>query len=476
MKKVFSDNFLLGGAIAANQCEGAYRESGKGLSIVDVLPVGRVRWKALDNMKETMETKFEYYPSHESIDFYHNYKEDIKLFKEMGFKCLRTSISWPRIFPNGDDAVPNEEGLKFYDDLFDELIINGIEPVVTINHFDTPLALSKKYGGWKSRKLIDFFANYCETIFKRYKGKVKYWMTFNEINMILHVPMIGGGVIPEEGENMNQLKYQGAHHQLVASALATKIGHEIDSENKIGCMLAAGTVYPNTCNPEDILAAQTRNRNNYFFADIQVRGEYPSYSNRMFEEMNISLNITEEDKKILKEHTVDYIGFSYYSSRLTSADPEILKNLKDGNAFPTLENPYLKETAWGWTIDPIGLRVTMNDMYDRYNKPLFIVENGLGAIDKVNEDGSINDDYRIEYFREHIKQMKEGIKDGVDLIGYTAWGCIDLVSASTGQMSKRYGFIYVDKDDNGNGTLARSKKKSFYWYKKVIDSNGEDLK
>ena len=476
MKKVFSDNFLWGGAIAANQCEGAYGIGGKGLSIVDVLPVGRVRWKALDNMRETMETKFEYYPSHESIDFYHNYKEDIKLFKEMGFKCLRTSISWPRIFPNGDDAVPNEEGLKFYDDLFDELIINGIEPVVTINHFDTPLALSKKYGGWKSRKLIDFFANYCETIFKRYKGKVRYWMTFNEINMILHVPMIGGGVIPEEGENMNQLKYQGAHHQLVASALATKIGHEIDSENKIGCMLAAGTVYPNTCNPEDILAAQTRNRNNYFFADIQVRGEYPSYSNRMFEEMNISLNITEEDKKILKEHTVDYIGFSYYSSRLTSADPEVLKQLKDGNAFPTLENPYLKETAWGWTIDPIGLRVTMNDLYDRYNKPLFIVENGLGAIDKVNEDGSINDDYRIQYFREHIKQMKEGIKDGVELIGYTAWGCIDLVSASTGQMSKRYGFIYVDKDDKGNGTLARSKKKSFYWYKKVIDSNGEDLK
>lgn len=475
MKNIIPETFLWGGAIAANQCEGAYLEGNKGLSPVDILPGGTLRREALSDVKKAMEKDYGYYPSHESIDFYHRYREDIKLFKEMGFKCLRTSISWARIFPNGDDDLPNEEGLKFYDDLFDELIANDIEPVVTINHFDTPLELTKNYGGWKNPKLIDFYVNYCRVIFNRYKGKVKYWMTFNEINMILHIPSFGGGLVFEDGENINQVKYQGAHHQLVASALATKIGHEIDPENKIGCMLAAGTVYPYTCNPEDILEVQARNRENYFFIDVQAKGKYPSYATRMFEEMNITIDITEEEKKILAENTVDYVAFSYYSSRLRSADKEIMKQKKVGNAFASLKNPYLKESEWGWTIDPVGLRITMNELYDRYNKPLFIVENGLGAVDKVEEDGSINDDYRIEYLKLHIEQMKEGIKDGVDLMGYTPWGCIDLVSASTGQMSKRYGFIYVDKDDEGNGTLERSKKKSFNWYKRVISSNGEEL-
>lgn len=475
MKNIIPDNFLWGGAVAANQCEGAYLEDGKGLSPVDILPGGALRREALADVKKAMETDYGYYPSHVSIDFYHRYKEDIKLFKEMGFKCLRTSISWARIFPNGDDKSPNEEGLKFYDSLIDELIANDIEPVITINHFDTPLELTKKYGGWKNSKLIDFYLNYCDVIFKRYKGKVKYWMTFNEINMILHIPSFGGGLVFEEGENVNQVKYQGAHHQLVASALATKLGHEIDPENKIGCMLAAGQVYPYTCNPNDILEAQARNRDNYFFIDVQARGKYPAYANRMFEEMGFNIEITDEEKKILAENTVDYVAFSYYSSRLRSADPEVMSQKLTGNAFKSLPNPHLKQSEWGWTIDPVGLRITMNELYDRYQKPLFIVENGLGAVDKVEEDGSINDDYRIEYLRKHIEQMKEGIKDGVDLIGYTPWGCIDLVSASTGEMSKRYGFIYVDKDDNGNGTLERSKKKSFDWYKKVIASNGEEL-
>lgn len=475
MKNIIPENFLWGGAIAANQCEGAYLEDGKGMSPVDILPGGALRKEALSDAKRAMDTDYGYYPSHVSIDFYHRYKEDIKLFKEMGFKCLRTSISWARIFPNGDDQAPNEEGLKFYDSLIDELIANGIEPVITINHFDTPLELTKKYGGWKNRKLIGFYLNYCKVIFNRYKGKVKYWMTFNEINMILHIPSFGGGLIFEEGENVNQIKYQGAHHQLVASALATKLGHEIDPENKIGCMLAAGPIYPYTCNPEDILEAQARNRDNYFFIDVQARGKYPAYANRMFEEMGFNIEITEEEKKILAENTVDYVAFSYYSSRLRSADPVVMSQKLTGNAFKSLPNPYLKQSEWGWTIDPVGLRITMNELYDRYQKPLFIVENGLGAVDKVEEDGSINDDYRIEYLRKHIEQMKEGIKDGVELIGYTPWGCIDLVSASTGEMSKRYGFIYVDKDDNGNGTLERRKKKSFDWYKKVISTNGENL-
>lgn len=475
MKSIIKDGFLWGGAIAANQCEGAYLDGGKGLSPVDILPGGKLRRDALADVMKTMETDYGYYPSHESIDFYNRYKEDIKLFKEMGFKSLRTSICWARIFPNGDDVSPNEEGLKFYDAVIDELILNGIEPVITINHFDTPLELTKKYGGWKNRKVIDFYIKYCETIFNRYRGKVKYWMTFNEINMILHIPTFGGGLVFEEGENIDKVKYQSAHNQLVASALATKIGHEIYAENKIGCMLAAGSVYPNTCNPADILEAQARNRENYFFIDIQSKGKYPSYSNRMFEELNFTIDITEEDKRILEENTVDYIAFSYYSSRLRSADPEVMKNKKEGNAFASLRNPYLEESEWGWTIDPVGLRITMNELYDRYSKPLFIVENGLGAVDEVKEDGYIDDDYRIQYLKLHIEQMKEGIKDGVDLMGYTPWGCIDLVSAGTGQMSKRYGFIYVDKDDEGNGTLDRTKKKSFEWYKKVISSNGENL-
>ena len=308
MKNIIPENFLWGGAIAANQCEGAYLEDGKGMSPVDILPGGALRKEALSDAKRAMDTDYGYYPSHVSIDFYHRYKEDIKLFKEMGFKCLRTSISWARIFPNGDDQAPNEEGLKFYDSLIDELIANGIEPVITINHFDTPLELTKKYGGWKNRKLIGFYLNYCKVIFNRYKGKVKYWMTFNEINMILHIPSFGGGLIFEEGENVNQIKYQGAHHQLVASALATKLGHEIDPENKIGCMLAAGQIYPYTCNPEDILEAQARNRDNYFFIDVQARGKYPAYANRMFEEMGFNIEITEEEKKILAENTVDYVA------------------------------------------------------------------------------------------------------------------------------------------------------------------------
>lgn len=474
MTNIIKEDFLWGGAIAANQCEGAYIDGGKGLSIVDILPSGKERWEALNDFDKTIETNYTYYPSHEGIDFYYRYKDDIKLFKELGFKCLRTSISWSRIFPNGDEKEANEEGLKFYDDLFDELIANGIEPVVTINHFDTPLNLCKNYGGWRNRKLIEFYVNYCETIFKRYNNKVKYWITFNEINMILHIPLFAG-ISFKDGENKDQVKYQSAHHQLVASALATKVAKEINPQNKIGCMLAAGQVYPNTCHPDDILQSQIKNRENYLFIDVQSKGYYPSYVQRIFKEKNISLEITEEDKKVLAENTVDYIAFSYYSSRLTSADSQVMKSIKNGNAFATLPNKYLKESEWGWTIDPVGLRITMNELYDRYNKPLFIVENGLGAVDKVEEDGSINDDYRIDYLRQHIVQMKEAIKDGVDLIGYTPWGCIDLISASTGQMSKRYGFIYVDKDDKGNGSLNRSKKKSFNWYKEVILSNGEVL-
>lgn len=472
----FPENFLWGGALAANQCEGGYKEGGRGLTTVDLCPAGENRRKVMEGKIDVLRPlENEYYPSHEAIDFYHRYKEDIALFAEMGFKCLRISIAWSRIFPIGDEESPNEEGLKFYDAIFDEMLKYGIEPVVTICHFDTPIGIIEKYGGWKNRKFIDFYLNYCEAIFNRYKEKVKYWMTFNEINMILHLPFMGAGVRFEEGDNELQVKYQSAHHELIASALATKMAHEIIPGSMVGCMLAAGEFYPYSCNPEDVLLAKEKDRENLFFIDVQSRGEYPGYAKRFLREKGIEIEFEEKDAEILKNNTVDFIGFSYYSSRCASSDPEVLKGQTAGNVFKTVRNPNLKVSEWGWQIDPLGLRITCNSLYDRYQKPLFIVENGLGAVDKVEEDGSINDDYRIEYLKEHVKAMKEAIKDGVDLIGYTPWGCIDIVSASTGEMKKRYGFIYVDKDNEGNGTLKRSKKKSFYWYKKVISSNGEEL-
>jgi 6-phospho-beta-glucosidase len=470
------EGFLWGGATAANQCEGGYLEGGRGLANVDMIPAGKDRFPvALGIMKMDACDDYHYYPSHEAIDMYHHYKEDIALFAEMGFKCYRLSMAWSRIFPNGDDKEPNEEGLKFYDAIFDECIKYGIEPLVTICHFDVPLHLIKSTGSWRNRKMIEYYTKYCETIFKRYKNKVKYWLTFNEINMLLHLPYMGAGLVFEEGDNQKQIKYQAAHHELVASALATKIGHEINPDFKIGCMLAAGNTYPNTCAPEDVWMSMEKDRENYFFIDVQSRGEYPNYAKKMFEREGIIINKEEADEDILKKYTVDFISFSYYSSRLTSADPDKMKETA-GNVFSTLRNPYLNASEWGWQIDPLGLRITLNSLYERYQKPLFIVENGLGAVDTPDENDVINDEYRIEYLREHIKAMKDAVTiDGVELMGYTPWGCIDLVSASTGEMKKRYGFIYVDRDNEGNGSFRRSKKRSFDWYKKVIESNGEQL-
>lgn len=472
----FRKDFLWGGATAANQCEGGYKEGKRGLSNVDVQPFGKDRFPVgLGKMKMFECDEDHYYPSHVAIDMYHNYKEDIALFAEMGFKCYRLSIAWTRIFPTGEELTPNEEGLKFYEDLFDECLKYGIEPLVTICHFDVPMNLVEKYGSWRNRKLVDLYVRYCEAIFTRFKDKVKYWLTFNEINMLLHLPFVGAGLYFEEGDNEEEVKYQAAHNQLVASALATKLAHEINPEFKIGCMLAAGNTYANTCAPEDVFKSMEKDRENYFFIDVQSRGYYPAYALKELEHKGIQIKMEEEDAKVLRENTVDFISFSYYSSRLTSANPEINAET-EGNVFATLKNPYLKASEWGWQIDPLGLRITMNSLYDRYQKPLFIVENGLGAVDIPDENGEINDDYRIEYLRQHIKAMKDAVElDGVDLLGYTSWGCIDLVSASTGEMKKRYGYIYVDKDNDGNGTLKRSKKKSFHWYKKVIATNGEDL-
>ncbi|AGT33814.1 6-phospho-beta-glucosidase [Geobacillus genomosp. 3] len=476
-KSVLPENFLWGGAVAAHQLEGGWNKGGKGISVADVMTAGRhgVPRQITDGVLEGY-----YYPNHEAIDFYSRYKEDIKLFAEMGFKCFRTSIAWTRIFPNGDDPEPNEEGLQFYDDLFDELLKYNIEPVITLSHFELPYNLVKKYGGFRNRKCIDFFVKFSETVMRRYKDKVKYWMTFNEINNQADTSMdfasfTNSGVIYEEGENREQTMYQAALYELIASAKVVKLGHEINPNFKIGCMLAFVPVYPYSCHPDDVMFATEAMRNRWFFGDVHVRGEIPNYSKKYWTRKGFEIEYTKEDERILKEGTVDYIGFSYYMSKVVSAR-KVDGSEPDGEFGRVVRNPYVKASDWGWQIDPVGLRYSLNVLYERYNLPLFIVENGLGARDIVEADGTINDDYRIQYLRDHIKEMKKAVElDGVDLIGYTPWGCIDLVSAGTGEMEKRYGFIYVDKDNEGNGTLERRKKKSFYWYKRVIETNGEDI-
>lgn len=475
----FRKDFLWGGATAANQYEGAWDVDGKGPSVSDMCTNGS------HTTPKRITSQFEegtLYPSHEAADFYHHYAEDIALFAEMGFKTFRLSIAWTRIFPTGMEEKPNEAGLAFYDKVFDECKKYNIAPLVTISHYEMPYALVEKYNGWYSRECIDCYLRYCEAIFERYQNKVKYWLTFNEINSgtmpmgaVLSLGTIRGynGPITEVPDEP-QIRYQALHHQLVASAKAVKLAHEKYPQFKMGNMCIFATTYPYTCNPDDVLEAQkTMRQMNWFTSDVHVRGEYPHYMERFFEENNITIKMEEGDAEILKEGTVDFYTFSYYMSNCAALNPDSAQS--NGNFVGGVKNPYLKASDWGWQIDSKGLRYTLNEIYDRYRIPLMVVENGLGAYDKLEGDGSINDDYRIDYLREHIMQMKEAVADGVDLIGYTPWGCIDLVSASTGEMAKRYGMIYVDKYDDGTGTLERKKKKSFEWYKKVIASNGEDL-
>ena len=469
-------DFLWGGATAANQCEGGWQEGKRGMALVDVIPYGENRMPVMEGRMDYRELPADsIYPGREAIDLYGHYKEDIALFAEMGFRCYRFSLSWSRIFPTGEETKPNEEGLKFYEALIDELLQYGIEPVVTICHFDIPLNLVDKYGSWRNRKVIDFYLNYCDAVFRYFKGKVRYWITFNEINMLMHLPFMGAGIRFEQGENELAVKYQAAHNELTASAYAVKLAHEINPEYQVGCMLAAGSVYPYSCRPEDVWESMKRDRENYFFIDVQARGEYPAYAKKLLEQKGIQLEMGPWDTRILKEHTVDFISLSYYNSRCVRADGQ--GEASGGNVFASAKNPYLECSQWGWPIDPLGLRITLNALYDRYQKPRFIVENGLGARDEPDENGRIADDYRIDYLKAHILAMMDAAdEDGVDLIGYTPWGCVDLISATTGEMSKRYGFIYVDKDDKWNGTWKRVRKKSFFWYREVIEANGENLR
>ena len=476
MTYTFPKEFLWGGATAANQFEGAYNLDGKGLSVQDVTPKGGVPLEpgSLNPLITDQPT-----PDNlklEGIEFYHRYKEDIALFAEMGFKVFRMSIAWSRIFPNGDDAEPNEAGLAFYDKVFDELAKYGIEPLVTLSHYETPLNLAREYNGWTNRKLISFYENYVRTVFTRYKDKVKYWLTFNEVNSVLHAPFMSGGIATPMEELSKQDLYQAVHHELVASASATKIGHEINPDFKIGCMVLAMPAYGMTANPLDQLAVHEFENQNYLFSDIHAHGKYPNYIKRYLKDNGIEIQFASGDEEILK-NTVDFISFSYYMSVATAHNPEDY-TIGKGNIMGGVENHYLEKSEWGWAIDPIALRLVLHDFYDRYQLPLFIVANGLGANDVLVDgpDGPIvEDDYRIDYLRDHIKEMGKAIDNGVNLIRYTTWGCIDLVSAGTGEMRKRYGFIYIDKDDQGHGTYNRYRKDSFYWYKKVIENHGEDL-
>lgn len=460
----FPEGFLWGGATAANQIEGAYNEGGKGLSIQDVMPDGLQTLSSPEPTEDNLKLK--------AIDFYHRYAEDIALFAEMGFTTYRFSVAWSRIFPNGDDAEPNEEGLAFYDRVLGELEKHGIEPVVTLSHYETPLNLAREYGGWRNRKLIDLYLRYTTTLFERFRGRVKYWLTFNEVNALFHFPFMAAGIEQNIDEVDEAELYQAAHNELVASALATKAAREIDPENTIGCMVIAVPRYGLTPDPADQRKVQEEAQRDYVFGDVHVRGEYPGTFRRMLREKGIELDFTDADREALK-NTVDFVSFSYYMSVCESADPE-KQVTGEGNVVGGIVNPTLKASEWGWQIDPVGLRIIMNEYWDRWQVPLFIVENGLGAKD-VLIDGTVQDDYRIEYLNDHLYQVGEAIEDGVEVMGFTSWGCIDLVSASKAEMSKRYGFIYVDRNDDGTGSLERYRKKSFDWYRDVIASNGASL-
>ncbi len=478
----FPKGFLWGGATAANQFEGGWNEGGKGPGVPDHIRGGTVSAPRLWDREINPDV---YYPSHQAVDFYHFYKEDIALYGEMGFKCFRLSVNWSRIYPNGDESEPNREGLAFYHNVFAECRKYGIEPLVTISHYELPWGLSVKYNGWTGREVIDCFVRYASTLFNEYKDEVRYWLTFNEINIgaqpfgrIMSLGMQG-----EDGKPMFKTsetpaeasdRFTALHNQFVASAKAVVIGHEVNPDFKIGLMIAGSMTYPFTPNPKDVRDTQVRMQmSNWFCGDVQVRGHYPHYAKRYFKDNHIDVRMEPGDEEILAKGTVDFYSFSYYMSSCASVDPEALKG--SGNMFTGIVNPYLKASDWGWQIDPEGLRIYLNEVYGRYEIPLMIVENGLGVNDVRAEDGHFHDDYRINYLRDHIKAMEQAIEDGVELMGYTMWGCTDLVSASTGEMKKRYGFVYVDRDNDGNGDFHRERKDSFFWYKKVIESNGEDL-
>lgn len=485
-KLSFPDTFLWGGATAANQVEGAWLEDGKGWTIQDCLPYREVGISdftkqfafSTNDLEEALQASKEAnYPKRRGIDFYHHYKEDIALFAEMGYKVFRMSICWSRIFSDPRDEQPNEAGIAYYEDMFKECKKYGIEPLVTLSHYDPPLAIVQDYRGWYSREVIALFEKYARVCFERFGKYIKYWLTFNEVDAMLRHPVTSGGLIEDQFPDVpfEEAIYQAMHHQMVASAKAVKLCHELYPDAQVGCMMTKLCFYPFTCKPEDNLANQQRMRSIYRYVDIQVFGEYPLYLKKEIERKGFHVQMQEEDLEILKDGTVDFVSFSYYMTSCMAMDTTGL-DMAPGNTVNGVKNPHLTSSEWGWQTDPTGLRISLVELYDRYRKPLFIVENGLGAKDVIGEDGGIHDTYRIEYLKDHVKAMSDAInEDGVELWGYTWWGCIDLVSESTRQMSKRYGFVYVDMDDYGNGDYHRIRKDSFWYYQQVIASNGTNI-
>lgn len=475
IKEKFPSDFLWGGAFAANQFEGAYLEDGKGICVSDLtrydkdLPLNKKGNKemTIENINNALNDKEGYYPKRRGIDFYHTYREDLKLLGKdgLGLKSLRTSINWSRIFPNGDDENPNEAGLKFYDDLIDEIIANGMEPMITISHYEMPVNLTLKYRGWYQRETIDFFVKYGKILLDRYHDKVKLWININQINLITHESFLHLGIPYDSVSNMDEAKYQGVIHEMIACAQINEYAHEHYPDIQIGCMLYKGYEYSATNKPEDVLATVRHNQMELFFSDIMLRGKIPGYAWHFFKERGYKINVNENDIEILK-NKCDFFSFSYYYTVLCDQ-----KHFEDNNI--TFKNKNLPANPWGWSLDPLGLRSMLNLFYDRYQCPIYITENGVGLLEKLDKNNEINDQERIEYFKLHIEQMKEAIKDGVDLKGYYAWAPIDIVSCSSSEMSKRYGFVYVDIDDYGNGTKKRIKKASYEWYKKMIQLNGE---
>jgi 6-phospho-beta-glucosidase len=472
----FPDGFLWGGAISASQAEGGWQEGGRGVENCDLIPAGPDRFAVMSGaLQLPLDDTTHYFPARNAIDFYHHYKEDIALFAEMGFKTFRTSLSWSRIFPNGDEAEPNQAGLDFYESMVDEMLAHGIEPLITMTHFDIPQHVVEAYGGWGSDKTIELYQRFCKAVFERLGGKVKWWLTFNEINLMCAM-VEGMGVRIEREEDRPRFTYEAMHRIAQACAHTIRLCHQMCPDAKIGCMKMSSLVYGYTCAPEDQLEVIKHNHEMDVMIDVQVYGYYPRYFVRRMERDGVDLGITPEVARLLAENTVDFVSFSYYNTQCVSGDPDTTAELTGGNGYAGIRNPHLEVSPWGWAIDPVGFRILLNQLYDRYQKPLFVVENGLGTIDEPDENGYIEDDYRIAYLRDHIEQMRDAIdEDGVEVLGYTVWGCIDVVSGGTGEMKKRYGMIYVDMDDDGKGTKARSKKKSFDWYRKVIATNGADL-
>ena len=480
----FPDGFLWGGALAANQCEGAWDVDGRGPSVADIAAyrpnLSVTEYAAhhhvtLASIARAMaDPDLARYPKRRGIDFYHRWRDDLDLFAELGFTVLRVSIAWSRLYPTGFEAEPNPAGLQFYRELFEGMRERGIEPLVTLSHYEMPLDLATRLNGWADRRTVDLFARFARSCFAAYGDLVTLWLGFNEIDSVMRHPFTSAGVIEELCEDgLESACYRAAHHQFVASAIATRDLHAMVPAGRMGCMLTKLTTYPRTCHPDDVAMTQAKNLHNHFFADVLVFGQYPPIELASLVRRGIAIAWQEGDAELLRQNTVDFVSFSYYMSITESADPDAERT--PGNTILGVKNPYLPSSQWGWQIDPVGLRISLIELYDRYRKPLFIVENGLGYADCVDPDGRIRDPYRVDYFRAHFEQMALAIEAGVDLMGYTCWAPIDLVSASSSQMSKRYGFIYVDQDDVGSGTLNRSRKDSFAWMQRVISTNGSVL-